>query len=299
VSREADRRWCEVWAELGAVLGVPVEVPSATCGSALVWAHLGAAPLEPVAVGLSAAKVGLRFAGWESIEVLPVSTDPGADRTPGEETREEALELALDFAAAALLGELRVTTRSRGRSRARSLEVCVGGVWRIHSSVGRLGLGAVLAAWVGKVEIVRRANSGVGQAGQVARLERVGQLAKAGPSGLARAPWAGAAGALSRPREPAELPLDGELDLHNFSPREVGKLVRAYIDACREQEVLDLRIVHGKGKGVLRRTVHAELDRHRGVARYRLGGHGEGSWGATVVRLRTPERGSSEDGESG
>ena len=55
---------------------------------------------------------------------------------------------------------------------------------------------------------------------------------------------------------------------------------------CHERGLRDLRIVHGKGKGVLRRTVHALLDRHPLVEDYRLGGHGEGSWGATIVRLR-------------
>ncbi|MCA9688991.1 MAG: Smr/MutS family protein [Myxococcales bacterium] len=85
---------------------------------------------------------------------------------------------------------------------------------------------------------------------------------------------------------PGALAIDGELDLHNFSPKEVAPLVREYIEVCRERGIRDLRIVHGKGKGVLRRTVHALLDKHEAVESYRLGGQGEGSWGATIVRLR-------------
>ncbi|NVB41031.1 Smr/MutS family protein [Pseudenhygromyxa sp. WMMC2535] len=82
--------------------------------------------------------------------------------------------------------------------------------------------------------------------------------------------------------------MDGELDLHNFSPKEVAPLVREAIAVCRARGILDMRVVHGKGKGVLRRTVHALLDKHPGVESYRLGGQGEGGWGATMVRLRPP-----------
>ena len=87
---------------------------------------------------------------------------------------------------------------------------------------------------------------------------------------------------------PAELPVDGELDLHNFHPREVKPLVLAYLDACIARQIFAVRIVHGKGIGNLRRTVHALLERHPGVVSYRLGSHGEGSWGATLVELRPP-----------
>jgi DNA-nicking Smr family endonuclease len=82
-----------------------------------------------------------------------------------------------------------------------------------------------------------------------------------------------------------EVPIDGTLDLHNFSPREVGELVDDYLEACLERGIFEVRIVHGKGKGVLRRTVWARLERHPAVKEFELGGHGAGSWGATRVRL--------------
>lgn len=85
--------------------------------------------------------------------------------------------------------------------------------------------------------------------------------------------------------EPVELPINGELDLHTFSPREVKDLVPDYLDECRRRGILHVRIVHGKGKGVLRQTVHQILDRLGEVAHYELGGHGAGSWGATLVTL--------------
>ena len=87
--------------------------------------------------------------------------------------------------------------------------------------------------------------------------------------------------------EPVEMPIDGTLDLHMFSPREVKGLVRDYIEECLARNILDLRIVHGKGIGNLRRIVHAILDDHPAVVWY---GHQSeaGSWGATVVRLESP-----------
>ncbi|RMF24028.1 MAG: DNA mismatch repair protein MutS, partial [Deltaproteobacteria bacterium] len=63
-------------------------------------------------------------------------------------------------------------------------------------------------------------------------------------------------------------------------------VVTEYLRACREQGILEVRIVHGKGTGTLRRGVLALLDRLPEVAGYRQGGPGGGEWGAVIVRLR-------------
>jgi DNA-nicking Smr family endonuclease len=89
--------------------------------------------------------------------------------------------------------------------------------------------------------------------------------------------------------EAVEMPIDGTLDLHTFHPRDVKTLLPDYFQACQERGLYQVRVVHGKGTGALRRSVHALLDRLEEVDSYRLGGMGEGSWGATLVELRRPE----------
>lgn len=82
------------------------------------------------------------------------------------------------------------------------------------------------------------------------------------------------------------LPIDGVLDLHTFRPAEMKELIPAYLCECRRQGILSVRIVHGKGIGNLRRTVHAILEKLPEVASFRLAGADAGSWGATLVELR-------------
>lgn len=85
--------------------------------------------------------------------------------------------------------------------------------------------------------------------------------------------------------EPIEVPIDGVLDLHLFNPKELGDLIPDYIEVCQEKGIYSIRIIHGKGKGVLRRTVHSLLDRNQNVKSYSLASDRSG-WGATIVELR-------------
>ena len=89
--------------------------------------------------------------------------------------------------------------------------------------------------------------------------------------------------------DPVELPIDGTLDLHAFHPREVKDLVPDYLAACREKGILQVRIVHGKGTGALRRTVHAVLVKLPAVTSIKQGGSSGGEWGATIVTLEPAE----------
>ncbi len=87
--------------------------------------------------------------------------------------------------------------------------------------------------------------------------------------------------------EPVEYPIDGVLDLHVFAPRDVKGLVPDYLETCREKGILRVRIIHGKGTGTLRRTVHAILERLPYVEDYRLADDAS-SWGATIAFLQPP-----------
>jgi DNA-nicking Smr family endonuclease len=85
---------------------------------------------------------------------------------------------------------------------------------------------------------------------------------------------------------PVEIPIDGTLDLHTFHPRDIAQLLADYFDACRAHGILEVRVVHGKGTGALRRTVHALLGRLPEVVSFRPADESAGGWGATIVVLR-------------
>ncbi|MGD0614893.1 MAG: Smr/MutS family protein [Verrucomicrobiota bacterium] len=89
--------------------------------------------------------------------------------------------------------------------------------------------------------------------------------------------------------EPVPLPIDGVLDLHTFNPREIKDLVPDYLAACRERGILRVRIIHGKGIGQLRQTVHSILAKHPEVVSFSLASELLGGWGATLVQLRPPQ----------
>lgn len=86
--------------------------------------------------------------------------------------------------------------------------------------------------------------------------------------------------------EPVEVPINGTLDLHAFRPSDIKFLVPDYLEECRQAGIYNVRIVHGKGIGNLRRSVHAVLGRLDYVISFRLAGEEGGSWGATLVTLR-------------
>jgi DNA-nicking Smr family endonuclease len=88
-------------------------------------------------------------------------------------------------------------------------------------------------------------------------------------------------------QEPVVLPIDGILDLHTFSPKDVPSLVDEYIRAAMENEIYEIKIIHGKGKGVLRRMVHSRLEKNTQVIDFGLD-KGSSGWGATTVRLKRP-----------
>jgi DNA-nicking Smr family endonuclease len=88
--------------------------------------------------------------------------------------------------------------------------------------------------------------------------------------------------------ESIEIPITGELDLHTFQPGEVKDLLGEYISACIEKKIFSLRIIHGKGKGILKQKVHSILKKNPHVAAFTDAPAEAGGWGATLVSLKKP-----------
>src|SRR5438876_10969044 len=82
---------------------------------------------------------------------------------------------------------------------------------------------------------------------------------------------------------PLELPIDGVLDLHTFRPADVMGVVTDYLAECRARGILEVRIIHGKGIGQLRQTVHSILAKHPDMISYALAGEAYGCCGARLV----------------
>ncbi|HNX74614.1 MAG TPA: Smr/MutS family protein [Candidatus Rifleibacterium sp.] len=83
-----------------------------------------------------------------------------------------------------------------------------------------------------------------------------------------------------------DLPIDGVLDLHTFQPCEAAAVVADYLEVCQGRGILQVRIIHGKGIGNLRRTVEAALTKLPCVASWNPAGFDAGHWGAVIVRLK-------------
>ncbi len=88
------------------------------------------------------------------------------------------------------------------------------------------------------------------------------------------------------PDKVVRIPLEDTLDLHSFLPKEVPSLLEEYFAECVKAGIVDVRIIHGKGKGFLREKVHSVLSKSPLVESFHPADEAGGSWGATIVRLR-------------
>ena len=87
---------------------------------------------------------------------------------------------------------------------------------------------------------------------------------------------------------PVLIPIDGVIDLHTFAPKDASDVVNEYLNVCSQKGILEVKIIHGKGRGVLRRTVESALKRHPLVLSFRQD-PGPSTWGATIVFLKGPD----------
>ncbi len=81
------------------------------------------------------------------------------------------------------------------------------------------------------------------------------------------------------------IPVEDSLDLHAFVPRDIKSVVDEYVTAAHDAGLREVRLIHGRGKGVQRGIVQQALDRHPLVEEF--WDAGETHLGATVARLRT------------
>ena len=86
--------------------------------------------------------------------------------------------------------------------------------------------------------------------------------------------------------DPVVLPLEDSIDLHPFQPKDIPSVVEEYLQQCIDAGILEVRLIHGKGKGVQRNIVRSVLEKHPAVASFHDAPAEAGSWGATVVTLR-------------
>jgi DNA-nicking Smr family endonuclease len=80
------------------------------------------------------------------------------------------------------------------------------------------------------------------------------------------------------------VPIEGALDLHAFAPRDIKSVVEEYVNAAHEAGLREVRLIHGRGKGIQRGIVQQALERHPLVEAF--WDAAESHHGATVARLR-------------
>ena len=86
--------------------------------------------------------------------------------------------------------------------------------------------------------------------------------------------------------EPIKLPIEDVLDLHTFHPREVPNLLEDYFSECLIAGITSVRVIHGKGSGILRKRVRSLLKKNPMVEGFKDAPPDAGGWGATLVVLK-------------
>jgi dsDNA-specific endonuclease/ATPase MutS2 len=81
------------------------------------------------------------------------------------------------------------------------------------------------------------------------------------------------------------VPIEQEIDLHAFAPRDIPSVVEEYVAAAARAGFREIRVIHGRGRGVQRGIVQATLDRLPQVEEFR--DDMSSLLGATLVWLRS------------
>ncbi|MFC1554560.1 Smr/MutS family protein [candidate division KSB1 bacterium] len=81
------------------------------------------------------------------------------------------------------------------------------------------------------------------------------------------------------------LPITDVLDLHTFHPSETKDVTNEYLKECKKVGIMQVRIIHGKGKSVQKHIIHKLLKEHPLVKSYHDADPLSGGWGSTTVIL--------------
>jgi DNA-nicking Smr family endonuclease len=86
--------------------------------------------------------------------------------------------------------------------------------------------------------------------------------------------------------QPVVVPIEDSIDLHAFSPKDIPDVVGEYLEQCRRAGIYEVRVIHGRGKGVQRKIVRSILEKHPWVLSVKDAPAESGGWGSTIVMLR-------------
>ena len=85
--------------------------------------------------------------------------------------------------------------------------------------------------------------------------------------------------------DPFVIPIEESIDLHLFRPSEIADVVEGYLEAAIEKRFREVRLIHGRGRGVQRGRVQHLLARHPGVERYADAPSDRGGWGILIALI--------------
>jgi DNA-nicking Smr family endonuclease len=88
--------------------------------------------------------------------------------------------------------------------------------------------------------------------------------------------------------DPVILPIEDSIDLHAFASADIPAVVEAHLEAARDAGFAEVRVIHGRGKGVQKERVRQTLARSEHVLQFEEATPDRGGWGATVVKLKAP-----------
>ncbi len=95
--------------------------------------------------------------------------------------------------------------------------------------------------------------------------------------------------------DPIVMPIEDVIDLHPFAPKEIRSVVEEYLLECCKAGFTQVRLIHGKGKGIQRESIRSLLARLPYVKDFSDAPMEAGSWGATLVSLDLSRSASESD----